>query len=302
MELDHARDKLVHDVVFALLNFVRGCFNFIVEMGFGTLVVLFWLFVLVAIWWTADESVILFTTAVGITVDDVLDVLRKLAGGLDAGLNSGGSLINGALSDLHIDSSDPVPKVHIHIDSAAHYLGAWYVALVAVPMVCKAMNTWQKTLSVFVKYWLSDSVCPVVRHTYPVPWLYATMYFFLSWAVFNPEPYEDVYPPQNCEHETDEVLCAWLGFWRVFLYLVIPAYIVYRIYEAFGPFIWDVLGFAWYFVRVIYLFVEWAFAEVEDDLLHTRLVHLQAMEGVHRDLEEGLSKLPAVVQGVVNAA
>jgi hypothetical protein len=292
LRLHNSWKKLEHNVVFAFWNFAVGCFKFFWEMAWGTLIVLCWLLVLVALWWTADESVILVVEAVDIAVSAILAVIKVLAHAASAAANGAGGFIDHALSATHVDSNNPVPSVSITIYGPEYYLGAWWVTFSSIPKVCKSMNTWQKVLSVVIRSWISPSLCPAVRHTYPVTWAYTLMYGLFSWAIFGPEPYENMTPPQNCEAGVDAVLCAWFGFWRVFWSLVIPGYIIYRLLEAFGPFIGDVLGFAWYLPRTVFLWLDWVFDEWEDHEEHERIL----LESEHRERVQEMSKLPGIEQ------
>jgi len=57
------------------------------------------------------------------------------------------------------------------------------------------------------KYLLHDNVCPVVRATYPVPWMWRASNAVLGWAAGDATPGDG-----NCqERENDDWLCSALG-------------------------------------------------------------------------------------------
>lgn len=95
------------------------------------------------------------------------------------------------------------------------------------PARCHDYNGLSTVLLLPTRHWMSPAVCPLIRYTWPVPWLYDITHGVLGWLSFDPTPISGA-PPRNCEIPAGDVdfLCVGLGIGYVIVEVIFPLLIL----------------------------------------------------------------------------
>jgi hypothetical protein len=103
--------------------------------------------------------------------------------------------------------------------------------LKAIPPTCVRFQSASSISFFFSKYGLHSTVCPAVRYTYPIEWVYTIVSgFFKPWAYYgDAAPFPNT-PGQNCESDgavtNTDFLCAGIGVGYIILDLALPILII----------------------------------------------------------------------------
>lgn len=99
--------------------------------------------------------------------------------------------------------------------------------LKALPATCVKFESAPEILIFFTKYVFHDLVCPIVRYTYPLNWVYTlSSDTFKTWAYYgNAAPFPNT-PGENCDSNNEvtsaDFICAGLGVGYIILELALP--------------------------------------------------------------------------------
>jgi hypothetical protein len=137
-------------------------------------------------------------------------------------------IINGVLS---IGAVFGGGSHHLH---ARDIVGGWIDTVLAIPKTCRRFSTWQDELFMFGRLLTHDTLCPVVRYTYAVPWLFQMMDGMFGWLILDPTPGS---PDGNCRRPRGAWLCWALGLGFFLRDFVIAFMIALQFVLAFFPLI-----------------------------------------------------------------
>ena len=95
------------------------------------------------------------------------------------------------------------------------------------PARCNDYSGLSTVLLLPTRHWMSPAVCPLIRYTWPVPWLYDITHGVLGWLSFDPTPISGA-PPRNCALPAGDVdfLCVGLGAGYVIVEVIFPLLIL----------------------------------------------------------------------------
>ena len=119
------------------------------------------------------------------------------------------AIVNGAVSIGSIFS-----RKH-HSLTVTSILGSWVDEVLDIPTECTICESWQDEVFFFARLTTHNTLCPVVRYTDPIPWLYDVFHGIFGLFILDPTPNGG-----NCVLPRAGWLCWVLGlgwFFRDFL-------------------------------------------------------------------------------------
>ena len=108
-----------------------------------------------------------------------------------------------------------------------------------LPARCEKYDGVGTVLQKATRGWLHDSICPVIRATWPIPWLWDSTNAVLGWASYDATPIGAWTPggdPGNCQTpDSTDWFCAGLGSGFVLVELLVPLALIIVLSPLVGP-------------------------------------------------------------------
>ncbi len=137
------------------------------------------------------------------------------------------AIINGALT-----VASAVTFHHYHKIKPQTLVGSWIITVKNIPKTCKKFMTWQAELFYFIRLGTHSTLCPVVRYTYPIKWLYSLFMAMFQDIIFDPTPGA---ADGNCKRPSGGMLCWVLGLGYFIVHFLVGFTIIVQIVLAFLP-------------------------------------------------------------------
>lgn len=121
---------------------------------------------------------------------------------------------------------------HVHKVHPRDVVGRWIDTVLAIPKTCTRFVTWQDEILWFARLSTHNTLCPVVRYVYPIPWLYSIFDGLFGIFIIDPTPGSST---GNCMRPKGAWLCWTLGLGYFLKDFLIVFIIALQIFLAFLP-------------------------------------------------------------------
>lgn len=115
-----------------------------------------------------------------------------------------------------------------------------------LPARCEKYDNVGSVIVKATRGWLHNDICPIIRATWPIPWLWDVTNAVLGWASYDATPDGAWVPggdPGNCERpDSTDWFCAGLGTGFVMVELLVPIVLVVVLSPLVNPVIGVVEG------------------------------------------------------------
>lgn len=167
-------------------------------------------------------DLVILTIDVSIKViDDIITVVN------DVSKAFGGHKVTGTISTnwIHFIKIKEVSKA------------AFQRELISIETTCPAYDSAGSIFYFIARNLFNEFSCPVVRYTYPLPWLYDTMEALLGWSYHgSAAPLVD-HPGANCDakqYATTDYVCVGLGVGYFVLEVMLPTLLLFALFLFIG--------------------------------------------------------------------